>query len=99
MGENSYPGGKGQVFRWLINEIPPHRRFISLFLGHCAIMRNKRPAAVNVGLDLDADVVEHWRNRQPSAGVIVGADAPAVRARRWWPPSAGMAVLDRRSCR
>jgi hypothetical protein len=35
---------------------------------------------VNVGLDLDADVVEHWRNRQPSAGVIVGADAPAVTA-------------------
>lgn len=66
MGKDSYPGGKGQVFRWLINEIPPHGRFVSLFLGHCAVMRYKRPAVVNIGLDLDADVLAWWRQWSPA---------------------------------
>ena len=53
-GDNGYYGGKGQIFRQLINEIPPHETYIAGFLGHDAVMRNKRLAARNVGIDLDA---------------------------------------------
>lgn len=80
MAKETYPGGKGQVFRWLINEIPPHRRFVSLFLGHCAVMRHKRPAAVNIGLDLDVEVIGFWwrwlaEKRRPAAGTPLPADS------------------------
>ena len=57
---SSYDGGKGNIYQHLINLIPPHSVFASLFLGHCAIMRNKRPASVNIGLDLDTSVIIDW---------------------------------------
>lgn len=50
-----WPGGKdgAGVAQRLINQIPPHDVFVSAFLGDCAIMRRKRPAARNIGIDLD----------------------------------------------
>jgi len=33
---------------------PPHEVYIEPFLGGGAIMRQKRPALLNIGLDLDA---------------------------------------------
>lgn len=56
-----YPGGKGVVFRQLINQIPPHKRYFELFLGDAAVLRNKRPAALNLGLDIDGRAVETVR--------------------------------------
>lgn len=58
----AYPGGKNGsgVYQKIINQIPPHRAFISAFLGHCAIMRYKRAAIVNIGIDSDSNVVKHW---------------------------------------
>lgn len=53
----SYNGGKGQVFRQVINQMPPHRVYVEGFLGHGAVMRNKKPAQFNYGLDLDGDVL------------------------------------------
>jgi hypothetical protein len=58
----SYPGGKGAVYQWLINQIPPHDVFISTHLGQCAIMRYKRPARINIGIDLDETVIDDWRH-------------------------------------
>lgn len=48
-----YPGGKGNAYQKLINEIPPHDVYIALFMGHDAIMKHKRPARINIGTDLD----------------------------------------------
>lgn len=50
-----YPGGKAGagVAPKIINLMPPHRVYIEPFLGDAAVMRAKRPAAVNVGIDLD----------------------------------------------
>lgn len=59
----SYPGGKGAIYQWLINEIPPHDVFISSHLGQCAIMRYKRPAWLNIGIDIDQRVIETWRDQ------------------------------------
>lgn len=61
----SYPGGKGAIYQWLINEIPPHNVFVSTHLGDCAVMRNKRPAAVNIGIDIDERVIDAWRQGWP----------------------------------
>ncbi len=59
----SYPGGKGAsgVYQRLINQIPPHRVYIETHLGSGAIMRRKRPAQINLGLDVDSEVVTSWK--------------------------------------
>ena len=59
----SYPGGKGAsgVYQRLINQIPPHRVYIETHLGSGAIMRHKRPAEINWGLDVDPEVIVRWK--------------------------------------
>jgi SAM-dependent methyltransferase len=72
----TYPGGKNGagVYQRIINLMPPHDRYFEPFLGNAAIMRNKLPARVNVGLDLDPSSPGlAWL-----AGVGVVQDRPAV---------------------
>ena len=68
----SYPGGKAGagVFQKIINQIPPHRIYIEPFLGSGAVMRNKKPAAASIGIDIDAAVVEDWNNKYSQSGCI-----------------------------
>lgn len=56
-----YPGGKGGVFQKLINLMPPHEVYIETHLGGGAIIRNKRPASRNIGIEIDPEVIEMWR--------------------------------------
>ena len=60
---DSYFGGKGGsgVYQAIINQIPPHNAFVSGFLGHCAILRMKRPASLNIGIDISSRVVSAWQ--------------------------------------
>lgn len=58
-----YPGGKGNLYQQIINMIPPHRVYIETHLGGGAIMRHKRPARQNIGIDLDRDALEQVRYR------------------------------------
>ena len=46
-----YQGGKGGVFQKLINRMPPHEVYIETHLGGGAVMRNKRPAGSNIGIE------------------------------------------------
>jgi DNA adenine methylase len=55
-----YPGGKNApgVYHRIINLMPPHETYIEPFLGSGAIMRLKRPASLNIGIDLDPKSLE-----------------------------------------
>ena len=58
----TYPGGKAGagVYQTLINLMPPHDVYVEPFLGAGAILRMKRPAALNIGIDLDPEVIRAW---------------------------------------
>jgi site-specific DNA-adenine methylase len=60
-----YPGGKGAsgVHQTIINNIPPHETYIETHLGGGNILERKRPASRNIGVDIDADVIETWQAR------------------------------------
>jgi hypothetical protein len=57
-----YQGGKSQpgAYHTLINLMPPHRVYIEAFLGGGAVMRYKKPAEINIGIDLDRSVISRW---------------------------------------
>ena len=73
----SYPGGKNGsgVYQRIINLMPPHRAYIEPFLGGGAIYRMKRPAELNIGLDLDPAVIDAF------AGAIAESDASSSQHR------------------
>ena len=52
-----YPGGKGLVFRHIINQQPPHVGYIEAFAGGLAVGRNKRAARTNILIEKDADAI------------------------------------------
>ncbi len=63
-GMSSYPGGKNGsgVYQTIINLMPPHDTYIEPFLGAGAVMRMKRPATRNIGIDRDPAALEHFRS-------------------------------------
>ena len=65
-GLTTYVGGKNGAGVWqrLISQMPPHRVFVEAFLGSGAIIRRKRPASANIGLDIDPDVIAAHRRVQ-----------------------------------
>ena len=73
----SYPGSKAAdgVFQRLISLMPPHRVYVEGCLGGGALMRHKRPAAVNIGLDLCPLVIKAWRPAASPGPVLPAAIA------------------------
>lgn len=65
----TYPGGKGQCFTHIINQMPPHQVYIETHLGGGFVMANKKPARLNIGLDLDGDVIRRARDLHARNGV------------------------------
>lgn len=58
----TYPGGKNApgVYQRIINLMPPHRRYVEAFLGSGAVLRHKRPAILNIGIDRDRAAIEAY---------------------------------------
>lgn len=52
-----YPGGKGRLWQGIVSLMPPHETYIETHLGGGAVMRNKRPARVSIGVDIDPQVI------------------------------------------
>jgi site-specific DNA-adenine methylase len=71
----SYPGGKGVVFHQLINLMPPHEVFIEAHLGGGAVIRNKRLADRNIGIDIDPEVITRWKGLNLENIELVNGDA------------------------
>lgn len=53
-----YPGGKAKTFHHMVNLIPPHRVYIEPFLGLGSVMRAKKRAEMEIGIDLDKRALE-----------------------------------------
>jgi DNA adenine methylase len=53
-------GGKGKTYQHLINLMPPHKVYIETHLGGGSVIRNKRPAKHNIGIEIDPKVFEIW---------------------------------------
>jgi len=75
-----YPGGKSGsgVYQTIINQMPPHLVYIEAFLGGGAVMRHKLPARINVGLDLDPDVISRSADIAAGGGVVQSGDRLAL---------------------
>jgi DNA adenine methylase len=70
-----YPGGKGKVYQQIINVLPPHATYIETHLGGGAVLRHKKPAQTNIGIDLDPSVIGAWRQQFPLLADFIEADA------------------------
>lgn len=90
----SYPGGKSGagVYQSIINLMPPHETYIEAFLGGGAILRLKRPALRNIGIDLDPEPIESFKSTaspfltngsRASLKLIEGDAIELLRAWRW----------------
>lgn len=77
----SYDGGKGGagVAQWIINQVPPHRRWVSLFLGNCAITRAIRPAEQRIGVEIDRAVIQTFWSGARDLTVIYGDALEALK--------------------
>jgi site-specific DNA-adenine methylase len=62
----TYPGGKNGagVYQQIINLMPPHKTYVEAFLGNGAIIKQKRPAQKNVGIERDFNVLENWSGKE-----------------------------------
>ena len=58
----NYFGGKAGpgTYQNIINHIPPHRVFMTLFAGNCGIYKHIRPAEFTIINDIDRDVIAAW---------------------------------------
>ena len=70
-----YPGGKGACYQKYINLIPPHEVYIEPYLGGGAIMRYKRPAKINIGVEVNLDVITMWKKTQKIDFQLIHGDA------------------------
>lgn len=70
-----YPGGKGRSYPQLINLMPKHTTYVETHLGGGAVMRRKRPAERQVGIEIDPMVVARWRSKGKLAFDLIEADA------------------------
>ena len=71
-----YPGGKAApgIYHKIISLMPPHQIYIEPFYGGGAIMRHKRPAQINIGIDRDRAAIEKaWT---PAESRDVHGDVP-----------------------
>ena len=82
----SYPGGKSGagVYQTIINQIPPHETYIEAFAGGGAILCLKRPASLNIAIDIDPAALDLLRAKAPSETIFLNTDGvPFLRNYSW----------------
>jgi hypothetical protein len=85
-GLKSYPGGKSGagVYQSIISLMPPHETFIEAFLGSGAIMRAKRPAVRNIGIDLDEAAINAFPGDAVPELNLINGDALTILRTPFW---------------
>ncbi len=69
----AYPGGKAQIFRWIVDLLPTHWGYVDLFCGKSAVMRHKPPALESILVDDDPAVIDWWtRSQWPGVELVHG---------------------------
>lgn len=71
----NFSGGKGGTYQKYINLMPPHEVYIESHLGGGAIMRYKRRAKRNIGIELDPQIIEIWNSRHQIDFELIHGDA------------------------
>ena len=59
----------------MINLMPPHDRYVETHFGGGAVMRNKRPASTNIGIDIDPAALEKWPRDSAVNITLIHGDA------------------------
>jgi hypothetical protein len=71
-----YTGGKGGsgVYQQIINLMPPHKIYVEAFLGNGSILRYKKPADQNIGIEIDPQTIaECWKDfEMPNFEIVRG---------------------------
>lgn len=62
------------MYQTIINEMPPHERYIEPFVGGGAILLRKKPAAQSLVVDIDPEVAGRWSGIAAS-GEVAGLTA------------------------
>ncbi len=70
-----YPGGKGLSFQKFVNRMPPHEVYIETHLGGGSVMRKKRPAKRNIGIEAHPDVISKWKETEQIDFELIHGDA------------------------
>lgn len=70
-----YDGGKGTCYAQLINLMPPHEVYVETHLGGGAVMRNKKPASRQIGIERDAKVIAATKDVFSGICEVVHGDA------------------------
>ena len=68
----NFPGGKGRTYQKYINLMPPHDVYIESHLGGGAIMRYKKSAKRNIGIEADPEIIEILNRNQIDFELIHG---------------------------
>lgn len=55
-----YFGGKGSLYQNIINQQAPHLIYFESHIGNGSVYAHKAPALVNIGTDLNPDVIAGW---------------------------------------
>ena len=73
----NFTGGKGGTYQRYINLMPPHEVYIESHLGGGAIMRYKREAKRNIGIEIDPAVIGMWADINQTDFELIHGDSIA----------------------
>lgn len=74
---SNYPGNKSPttLFPKIIGSFPAHEVYWELFLGSGEISKKKKPAKLNIGVELDLTTIDQFKNIYPSGTVVINTCA------------------------
>ena len=71
----NFPGGKGGTYQKYINLMPPHDVYIESHLGGGAIMRYKKRAKRNIGVEIDPEIIDVLNSKEKIDFELIRGDA------------------------